>query len=373
MEILTATELENKAFEELLVYFDSIKKELLEFQLNYVGVDELLLTKDVITIVDLKDYFDLDHENRKYTFPMVNEYDSYKNKTFLGHQILPAKGFFWKFDVDIKYLSFGIVDVVFNVYKMGLATDMKHWSDKFVFKQEYPFYFDFELKQYVQVNRPTKKEMEEGVSSEGYLEYLNRKELHLHFEKRLEKENYVYQKNLEEASKVMGQGGWYTNTKIESVRSLFDRYLEFLETNKKYLGVKVHFNQIDQLHYERLSEHMENLKVRVVEGLLILEELEMEKHTEFMTTDLYYDPKWKPKTEIISGIRDSIVKFFRYRDRKDLYFKVDDGYFDYTDNRLFENPVLIEVENCKSIYSENRSSRQIEKSEILETMNKKKP
>ncbi|MCM3358670.1 hypothetical protein [Psychrobacillus sp. MER TA 171] len=370
MEILTVAELESKPFEELMSYFDAMEKETLDFQLHYVEIDELLLTKGTLPMDDLKVYFDMDHDNRKYTFPIVNEYDSYKKKMFLGHQILPPKGFLWKFNIKTNHLSFGVVDVVFEVVKMGLATDMKHWSDKLVFKQEYPFYYDFDSKEYVQVNPPTKKK---DVPTVEYLEYQNRKNLHLYFEKRLEKENYVYQLNLEKASKTMGHGRLYTVTEINSVRNLFRKYLEFMENNKRYFKIKVRFNQIDQEHYDKLIEHVGELKRKVEEEKLLLDELEAKGYKEFMTVELHNDSVWRKEMERILETKNSIVKLFRYRDKNDVYFRKTDGYFTHTDKRLFENPVLIEVENCKSIYSETRTGRQIEKTELLEILNKKKP
>lgn len=357
MNFIGEEEIIHKDLGDLFSYLEEIKSQVLPFELTFEPVSDVLLINDEISMDDLKDVFVFNHGERQYRFPSANEKKKYDGLSFLGHETLPAKGFFWEFETIIEPFPFGIIDVTFSIKRIGLATDLKHIGERNVFKQDYPFYYDFESGVYVQVS----------LKGNTAPEYLKRKKLYAHLRKRLEDENLIYRSKLEAAAKELGKQGWLTETSIPKVRSLFSNYIGFIADFRKYFLIKLMYAQVDQDHYDRLVKHIDRLVIDANLGLESLETFENRGWERFIQTDIRQDDLLKLGKQL-QGVRNEIAQFFFHQDKLKVGYKKMDGYFSYNEERLFENPVQIEVENSRQIHSQTLTTRREEKQGTLGEM-----
>ena len=359
MDFIGEKEIIHKDLGDLFSYLEEIKEQLLPFELTFEPISDVLLINDGISMDDLKDVFVFNHAERQYCFPSANEKKKYDGLSFLGHETLPAKGFFWEFETIVEPFPFGIIDVTFSIKRIGLATDLKHIGEKVVFKQDYPFYYDFEKNVYVQVAKKKKGQMTPELT-----EYLKRKNLYAHLRKRLEDENLIYRNKLEAAAKEFGKQGWLTEPSIPKVRSLFTDYISFIADIRKYFLIKLMYSQVDQEHYDRLLKHIDRLVSNANWGLQSLETFENRGWERFIQTDIRQDDLLKLGKQL-QGVRNEIAQFFFHQDKLKVGYKKMDGYFSYSEDRLFENPVQIEVENSRQIHSQTLTTRREGKQETL--------
>lgn len=363
-------ELQTRPLNELFNYLDELKKQTKQYKLLYKEVDELLLELDEIDFEEhLAKLFESDHEKGEYVFPFAEQQKKYNGEKFLEHDILPAKGFFWRFEIIKKEFPFGLVEVTFQMQKVGLASDMKHWGENRVFKEDYKYYYDYENKRYVHVNM--KRDSEEKTT------YQERKMLYMHLRLRLEKENQTYLRLLEEAAIELTEQKFIFERKTENLRKKFFRFIQQTNMLKKYLPIKIIFNQIDTEHLKHINIHLDQLLKDAEECLEYLRKYEEKGYNDVLGDSFSRDITYKDlheslETKKILETRDKIAEMFRMKNPSAVETRPMDGYFDYDDNRLYENIVQIEIEQARQLHSETRTSRRIEKENLLEKLKKKK-
>lgn len=370
MRMWEVHELQSRPLHELFAYLDELKKQTKEYKISYYEVDELLLELDEIDFAEhLGKTIQSDHKKGEYVFPFADQQKAYKDKTFLGHDILPAKGFFWRFETIKKEYPFGLVDVRFQMLKVQLASDMKHWGESRVYKEDKQYYYDYENERFVHVN--TKRDSEEKAKWE------ERKALYLQLRKRLENENQTYLYQLEHAAKELGDHLLFTETNTKILRKKLFTFTQACKKLTVYLPIKTIFNQIDDQHFEHIKKHLHTLLKEAEECLEFLRDYEEKGYEDIMgspyATDLrYIELHQSHETHRIKEARDKVVAMFRMKNPSVLDTRPLDGYYAYDTNRLYENLVQIEIEQARQLQSETRTTRRNEKANLLEKLKKKK-
>lgn len=358
LEFITIEELEKMELVDLYRYLDELNEKIKPHTIEFNEIPMEFKYRTKIEMTDLKDYFHFDHKNRKYVFPQL--YDDFRGFSFLGHEPLPAKGFFWKVTVTHNTYQFGLLYMLFELKKVGPSSDLRYLGDRTVFKDEYEMFYDFESDMYVHVSKKNKEDIDQ---------FNHRRHLYSLVLEKLENLNNEYKVNLEKAVKVLGLHTNRNMTEVKRLKALFLEAKKFIKENKQYLRAKVILAQITRQHFLKLLQEMERIERQTDTFIEFLEEFEERNFSSIANRGEFSDAL-EEKSKLIREFRNSIVQLFVYRDTQSTFFKPKDGFFAFNDERLFENLPQIEIESSLAIISETKNRREQIKKELLITWQK---
>lgn len=343
-------------FEEVYrILIDSFELKTKEFDLRKKELDHSILNRSVLTIDDVKDYFDFDNENGIYTFPYLDEREI-KNNSFLGMEVFPFKEFYWYIDSKVNERFYGLVDVEFSINKITLKRNDERFENiETVFKDVKSFYFDYENKKYIQINKNGKNEFTE--------EYLRREEQYFLTLSVIEKEMMDYLIRLEKYQKIFLQ----IPGNFKETQRYFNFLQEYIEKEFKFIHLKVLLKKIDLNHYRGLKSFVEGSK-GFLEGFkkTIVNLSEEELNLRFSD----FPERSQEVQKNNDFILKKVIPMFERRDvqkiRKGKILKKQ-GYFQYG-SKIYENFVYLEFENLRKSYPDSFEMRKKEKDEIEKSL-----
>lgn len=362
MNFLTIEQLENMELDDIFKHLDEIRQHVANHEISFEEVPKDITYRSKIELKDLSDFFVFEHENNRYQFPKIQEQEEFEGVSFLGHEPLPIKGFYWSTSAVEKKYEFGLLYQLFELKKISPASDLKYLGDRTVVKQEYDMYFDFEKGHYIHVK---------SKNVDDYEEFNRRRLLYSTVLQRLEKKNDQYKQNLEKSVKILGLHTNRTMTDIPSLTRLFSMAKQFIDENMKFLRSKVLLTQITEEHYLTLKKEMETISNQVPMRIQWLKEFQ-EKGYKSIANYGDFEDKLVEKSRLIFDFQQRVVQLFGYRDVGSVHFKPKDGFIGLNEHRLFENLPQIEVESSLAVHSETRNKREQQKRELFLQWHKEK-
>ncbi|MFF5401173.1 hypothetical protein ACFY5J_28705 [Peribacillus butanolivorans] len=353
---------------ELLQYAIQSEEEVkTQFIVEYIDLSEHITGiqyKKKLSFDDIKHLFKYDNKAGEYKFPSFDERNLtiYRMRLNGGYKV-PTKGFWWVINSSLNQQQMGLTVVKFKMGKMVRNDNDWRWEkdDKPEFEEEKLFYYDYENHKYIQVFMDKKPNQKKKAEKEQNKRVLNIKEYELraalidYLDERMAAIEDKYSVELNSVTKdVQKLSKEHTSNSFEQ---LFNKFIEFKKYFDTFFSVKLTVKHVDINEFLKLKQGMDSIHKEVETGQASIIEIRKKHNEESLSfvseTHKYFEDVRKVHSQlknivakIIQILEPRIIKPYNPKKEEKL---TQQGYYTYTDKRLYPSLGTIELRRYKSL------------------------